>query len=272
MTSTDEAIGFLGLGDLGTPIAENLLASGEALTVWNRTSAKAAMLVTKGARHAATPAAAVQRGGVVFTILWDDASLEETVASPGFLEGLGTGVHVSMTTVTPETSRRLAALHARHGSTLVEAPIFGGSAAAVARQLVVCLAGAPTAKVRVRPLLEKMGAAKIFDFGEEVGGGTTTKLIGNFMIIANFALLEEAFAVLKASGVDPKPTLEMLTTTFLATPGNQRYAGYLLSDKPRPTSGIPEKDIRLFRRFAAAVNQSTPLANEVGARIRAARG
>ena len=57
-----------------------------------------------------------------------------------------------------------------------------------------------------------MGAAKIFDFGDEVGAGTATKLIGNFMIIANFALLEEAFAILKASGVDPKPTLEMLTT------------------------------------------------------------
>lgn len=269
MSNTDESIGFLGLGALGLPIAENLLASGKSLSVWNRTAAKAEALVAKGARHAATPSAAVPRGGVVFTILWDDASLEEIV-SPAFLEALGDGIHVSMTTVTPETSRRVAALHAKHGSTLVEAPIFGIPTAAVARQLVVCLAGPSVAKDRVRPLLEAMGAAKIFDFGD-VGAGTATKLVGNFMIVANFALLEEAFAVLKASGVDPKPTLEMLTTTFLATPGNQRYAGYLLSGVPRPRSGIPEKDIGLFKRFAEASNQPVPLATEVGVRLDASK-
>ena len=91
------------------------------------------------------------------------------------------------------------------------------------------------------------------------------------MIVSSFALLEEAFAVLKASGVDPKPTLEMLTTTMLATPGNQRYAGYLLSGQPRPKSGIPEKDIGLFQRFAAAANEDAPLAKEVGARLAAIR-
>ena len=267
MTHVDDAIGFLGLGALGMPIAENLLASGKTLTVWNRTSGKAEALVAKGARQAATPAAAVPRGGVVLSILWDDASVEETVAHPGFLEALGDGVHVSMTTVTPETSRKLAALHAQHGSSFVEAPIFGIPTAAVARQLVVCLAGPTAAKDRARPLLEAMGAAKVFDFGEAVGAGTATKLIGNYMIIANFALLEEAFAILKASGVDPKPTLEMLTTTFLATPGNQRYAGYLLGGNPRPASGIPAKDIRLFQRFAGDVKQPAPLANEVRARL-----
>jgi 3-hydroxyisobutyrate dehydrogenase-like beta-hydroxyacid dehydrogenase len=270
MSKTDDSIGFLGLGALGRPIAENLLASGKTLAVWNRTAEKAEALVAKGARKAETPAAALSRGGIVLTILWDDASLEETVASPGFLEALGDGIHVSMTTVTPETSRRLAALHAQHGSTLVEAPIFGIPSAAVVRQLVVCLAGPPAAKDRVRPLLEAMGASKVFDFGD-VGAATATKLIGNYLIVANFALLEEAFAILQASGVDPKPTLEMLTTTFLATPGNQRYAGYLLGGAPRPRSGIPQKDIRLLQRFAAAAKQPTPLADQVRERLDAAR-
>ena len=256
----DEAIGFIGLGALGTPIAANLLASGKTVTVFNRTASKADPLVEKGARRAQRPADAVPRGGVVFTILWDDASLEEMVESEGFLDALGDGgVHVSMTTVTPETARKMARRHESRGSVYVEAPIFGVPAAAVARQLLICLAGPEAAKSRVRPLLEAMGAARIFDFGD-VGGGTATKLAGNYLIVSAFGALQEAFAALKQNGIDPKASLEMLTTTIAATPGNQRMAGMLLSGNPLPRNGIPLKDVGLFQRFAQAGHASTPLA------------
>jgi 3-hydroxyisobutyrate dehydrogenase-like beta-hydroxyacid dehydrogenase len=127
------------------------------------------------------PSETIVRGGVVFTILRDDASLEEMVRSPGFLEALGPGgVHVSMTTVTPSAARKMAALHAERGSVYVEAPIFGIPAHAVARTLTFCVAGATSTKERVRPLFEAMGAERIVDFGEEIGVGTATKLVGNF--------------------------------------------------------------------------------------------
>jgi 3-hydroxyisobutyrate dehydrogenase-like beta-hydroxyacid dehydrogenase len=116
-TLSKDQVGFLGLGKLGAPIAHNLVTSGVQLTVWNRTPSKAEPLVHAGAKLAGIPSEAVARGGVVFTILWDDASLEEMVRSPGFLDALGPGgTHVSMTTVTPGTARRMAALHAEHGS------------------------------------------------------------------------------------------------------------------------------------------------------------
>src|ERR1700722_10821458 len=114
--NANESIGFIGVGALGAPIASNLLASGKALTVWNRTASKMEPLVQNGARRASKLTDAIARGGVVFTILWDDASLDEVVRSEGFLDKLGPGgVHVSMTTVTPETARRLATLHEAHG-------------------------------------------------------------------------------------------------------------------------------------------------------------
>jgi 3-hydroxyisobutyrate dehydrogenase-like beta-hydroxyacid dehydrogenase len=260
---TKDQVGFLGLGKLGAPIALNLLTSGVRLAVWNRTPSKAEPLVRAGATLAATPSETIARGGVVFTILWDDASLEQMVQSPGFLEALGPGgVHVSMTTVTPDAARKLAALHAEHGSVYVEAPIFGIPAQAVARTLTVCVAGPGNAKDRVRPLLEAMGAERIVDFGERIGSGTATKLVGNFLIISGFVALQEAFDVLRASGLDPRPTLEMLTTTLVATPGNQRYASALLSGQV-PTSAIPEKDIGLFRRFAEAAHADAPLSEEM---------
>jgi 3-hydroxyisobutyrate dehydrogenase-like beta-hydroxyacid dehydrogenase len=261
---TNESIGFIGLGALGAPIAANLLASGRKLKVWNRTASKAEPLVSNGAEAVRQPADAITRGSVVFTILWDDASLEQVVNGPGFLDALGpNGIHVSMTTITPDAARRVARLHEAHGSAYVEAPIFGIPAAALTRQLIVCLAGPAVAKERVRPLLEAMGGQRIFDFGEAIGAATATKLVGNFMIISAFVAMQESFHVLARSGVDPQPTLEMLTSTLLATPGNQRYAGYLLSGKPMPTSGIPLKDAGLFERFAQSVGAPVVLANAV---------
>lgn len=256
-----EPVAFLGLGALGSPIAANLLAAGVPLTVWNRTAHKADALVASGARRTDSPAAAITRGGVVMSILWDDASLAELV-TPAFLDALGPdGVHVSMTTVTPGAARAAAELHRAHGSAYVEAPIFGIPAQAVARTMIVNLAGPAAAKSRVTPLLEAMGAGRIADFGETIGAGTATKLVGNFMIISAFVAMREAFDVLRASGVDPKPTLELLTTTLLATPGNQRYAATLLSGATAPTSQIPQKDVGLFLKLAAEAGAIAPLAD-----------
>jgi 3-hydroxyisobutyrate dehydrogenase-like beta-hydroxyacid dehydrogenase len=153
-----ETIGFIGLGNLGLPMATNLLNSGYSLTVYNRTASKAASLVAQGARLASRPVDAVTTGGIIVTILWDDTSVESIVMSDGFLEQLGSdGIHVSMSTVSPEMSKKLAAIHTHHGSTYIEAPIFGRPEAAVARKLSIPFAGPKTAKERVRPILKAMG-------------------------------------------------------------------------------------------------------------------
>ncbi|GHO99880.1 hypothetical protein KSF_099280 [Reticulibacter mediterranei] len=85
-----EAIGFIGLGNLGFPMASNLLNAGYGLWVYNRTKSKAGPLVEKGAHLAARPVDAVTRGGMVATIVWDDAALESIVMSDGFFRATGT--------------------------------------------------------------------------------------------------------------------------------------------------------------------------------------
>jgi 3-hydroxyisobutyrate dehydrogenase-like beta-hydroxyacid dehydrogenase len=117
-----------------------------------------------------------------------------------------------------------------------------------------------------------MGGQRIVDFGETIGAATATKLVGNFMIISSFVAMQEAFNVLKQSGVDPRPTLEMLTTTLLATPGNQRMAGNLLSGNQIPTSGIPLKDVGLFQSYAGSARVPVPLANQMHEILEGARG
>src|SRR5450432_2929091 len=159
-----ETIGFIGLGQLGLPIANNLLNAGYSLLVYNRTASKAEALVAQGAHLMTRPVDAVMTGGIVATIVWDDAALESIVMSDGFLEQLGPGgIHLSMSTILPETAKKLAALHAQHGSLYIAAPIFGRPEAAVAHQLWMPFSGPQSAKERVRPLLKAMGGQGIFD-------------------------------------------------------------------------------------------------------------
>ncbi len=257
-----ETIGFIGLGHLGLPLATNLLTAGYALRVYNRTASKADSLVAQGAHLASRPVDAVTSGGIVVTIVWDDVALESVVRSDGFLEQLGpNGIHLSMSTVSPETSKKLAAIHAQHGCAYVEAPIFGRPEAAVAHQLWIPFAGPHSAKERVRPLLQAMGGQGIFDFGEEVGAATLVKLVGNFLIVSAGYSLREALSMAENNGVDPKAVVEMLTHTLFPAPIYQSY-GKRIAEKTAPfsQSAIPLKDVGLFKKTAQQVESPTPIA------------
>jgi 3-hydroxyisobutyrate dehydrogenase-like beta-hydroxyacid dehydrogenase len=259
-----ETIGFIGLGLLGLPIATNLLDAGYSMRVYNRTASKADALVARGADRAARPADAATPGGIVVSIVWDDAALEGIVTSEGFLERLGPGgIHVSMSTVLPETARRLAELHARRGSVYVEAPVFGRPEAAAARKLWIPVAGAPAAKERVKPVLEALGGQRIFDFGEAVGAATAVKLAGNFLIFSAAHSLGEALSMLETSGVDTRAALEMLTTTLFPAPIYQSYGKRIVDKTPAIESDIPLKDVGLFKHTAEQGGSATPIANHL---------
>lgn len=258
-----ENVGFIGLGLLGLPIAANLLQAGYALTVYNRTPEKAEPLVAQGALQVGRPADVVTTGGIVVTLVWDDEALEDVVKSEDFLERLGIGgIHVSMSTVSPDTGRKLADLHARHGSVYVEAPIFGRPEAAAARQLWIPVAGPQEAKERVRPVLEAMGARGIFDFGEGAGAAVLVKLIGNFLIVSAARSMEEALGMAERGGVDPKAAVNMLTSTLFTAPIYQSY-GTMIAEKSAamPPSNIPQKDVGLFLSAAQNAQFPAPLAS-----------
>ena len=261
-----ETIGFIGLGRLGLPMATNLLDAGYALRVYNRTASKAEPLVARGTYLANRPADVVTSGGVVATIVWDDAALESVVMSDGFLERLGPGgVHIAMSTVSPETSKKLAAIHAQHDCAYVEAPIFGGSEAAVARQLWIPFAGPQQAKERVRPLLLEMGGQGIFDFGEQVGAANIVKLVGNFLIISARQTMDEAHVMAEKNGVDPKAVMDMLSdpsSPLLPSPIYQRY-GKRFAKRFVSSHGnsVSLKDVGIFKKTAQQVESPTPIAN-----------
>lgn len=250
---------------MGAPMAANLLAAGYQLTVFNRTAAKAEPLVAKGAHRAARAGDVAHPGGVVVSMLADDASLEALVTGDDALaERLAPdGIHISMTTVSPAITRKLSAFHAAHGSVMVAAPVFGRPNAATSKQLRICVAGAADAKAKVHPILEAMGQG-IFDFGERPEAANVVKLAGNFMIAAAMESIGEALAMVRKSGVDPVATIEMLTSTIFAAPVYQGYGPAIAHRRFTPAGfrlPLGLKDIDLALATAAEAHAPMPLAS-----------
>ena len=152
-------IGFIGLGSMGLPMASNLLTAGHRLKVYNRTASKAESLRARGAEATPSPAEVASAGGVVITMLADDAALESVVIGADTIANrlAPGGIHISMSTIAPATSRKLAKYHAERGSTYVAVPVFGRPDAAAAKRLWICTSGPTDAKQKITPLLEALG-------------------------------------------------------------------------------------------------------------------
>jgi 3-hydroxyisobutyrate dehydrogenase-like beta-hydroxyacid dehydrogenase len=245
-------------------MASSLLKAGYTLVVYNRTLSKAKALTAKGARLAHQPGEAVPKGGIVITMVANDQALEEIVMSRGFLENLGPGgIHLSMSTVSPETSRKLAQLHTQHGSSYLAAPVFGRPEAAAAQKLWICLSGPQIAKGRVQSVLKALGQG-IFDFGEDPGAANIVKLCGNFLILSAMEAMAEALALAEKSGIARSAVTDMLTHTLFSAPIYQIY-GKMIAEKRHTPAGFRQtlglKDLNLVRDVAEHATMPMPFAS-----------
>ncbi|MGL5832062.1 MAG: NAD(P)-dependent oxidoreductase, partial [Waterburya sp.] len=161
-----QPIGFIGLGNMGLPMANNLIDAGYKLKVYNRTAEKAQSLIAKGAELAQTSTDAVTPGGIMITMLPNDHIVEGTVlGDDGILKQLGRdGIHLSMSTLSPATVEKLAQAHQQAGAYYLASPVLGRPDVAQAGKLNICLSGDSAAKEKVQPLLEVLGQ-KVYDFG-----------------------------------------------------------------------------------------------------------
>jgi 3-hydroxyisobutyrate dehydrogenase-like beta-hydroxyacid dehydrogenase len=257
-------VGFIGLGQMGSAMAERLLRAGHEVTVYNRTRAKAKALEAAGAIVAETPRDAC-RGEAVFSMLADDAAVEELVFSDGgVLDSIAAGaVHISSSTISPSLSRRLATAHAEAGGAYVAAPVFGRPDAAAAGKLFVVAAGAPEAVGAVTPLLEAI-SQRVFTVSEQAEAANLVKLSGNFLIAAVIESLGEAMAFVGKGGVDKHQYLEILTSTLFGAPVYKTYGGLIADARFEPAgfaAPLGLKDIRLALAAAEDLRVPLPLAS-----------
>jgi 3-hydroxyisobutyrate dehydrogenase-like beta-hydroxyacid dehydrogenase len=269
-------IAFVGLGNMGSAMAANLLKAGHTLTVFNRTRARADGLKPLGARVAATPGEAAAGAEVAITMLADDHALESVVFGKGrLLDSLPpNAIHISMSTISVVLSRRLVAAHAERKQHFVSAPVFGRPEAAAAAKLFIVAAGPAEQIERCRPLFDAMGQ-KAFLAGDDASGANLMKLAGNFLITAVIEGLAESFALVRKAGLDVNLFHEILTSSLFNAPIYKTYGALINSQKFEPAGfklPLGLKDNRLLLAAAEENAVAMPMASLIRDRFLAALG
>jgi 3-hydroxyisobutyrate dehydrogenase-like beta-hydroxyacid dehydrogenase len=258
-------VGFVGLGNMGSGMARNLIKAGHDLTVYNRTRSRADELRSAGAKVAETPGQAASGTEAVITMLADDQALEEVVFGPGkLLESLPSGsIHISASTISVQLSRRLAAAHQEQKQHYLAAPVFGRPEAAAAAKLFIVAAGRQQQIERCQPLFDALGQ-KTFIAGDDPPMANVVKLAGNFLITTIIEGLAESFALARKSKVDPGQMLEILTGSLFPAPIYKNYGAMVAHEKFEPVGfklKLGAKDNRLVLAAAEEAGVPMPIAS-----------
>jgi 3-hydroxyisobutyrate dehydrogenase-like beta-hydroxyacid dehydrogenase len=257
-------IGFIGLGNLGTPIAENILHQRQQLFVHNRTTSKAKALVDKGAIVCGSIRELASTCDIVLSMVSDDAALNHvTRGNEGIAENLKTGgAHVCMSTILPATASQLAEIHKQRKNHYVAAPVMGRPEAARAGKLNFLVAGEKSMVETIRPLLHDAGGAGVWDFGDDPAKANVAKLCSNFLIVSAIESMAEGINLAKKSGLDATVWMNALTQSLFAAPIYINYGNILLKEVYQPagfTLKLGLKDVNLIMEQAREAKAKMPV-------------
>ena len=258
-------IGFIGLGNLGLPIAENLLQQHAGMFVYNRTGSKTKPLEEKGAKACHSIKELALACDVVFTIVSNDAAITGiTEGENGIAANLKQGgIHVSMSTILPSTSEALFAYHQQYNNNYIACPVAGRPEAARARKLNFMVSGANEIINSIKPLLNDAGAAGIWEYGDKPGSSNVAKLCTNYMIAAALQSMSEGISLAQKSGIDEKQWMQMITSTLFNCGIYINYGNIVLNKAFQPAAFSLElglKDATLIKQQADATGANMPLA------------
>ena len=210
-TTVRQRLGFIGLGDMGLPMAENLLKAGFATTVFDVRQERTALLTAQGALAATSPADVAARSDIIVVCLPDGDTVQQVVAGKdGILEACREGqVLIDTTTNYPPDSRKLSHMLGTAGVGMLDAPVSGGPEGAAAGTLSIMVGGETRTYERCLPVLETIGG-RITLMGEAVGAGGYAKLANQIMVYLNLASVVEALAYAERMGLDLEKLLPAL--------------------------------------------------------------
>lgn len=254
-----DALGFIGLGNMGLPMARRLLRSGHAVTVHDIRAEAAATLAAEGAAVAASPAEVAESSDVVFLSLpMPDLVRDVALGRDGVAQGERAKIMVDLSTTGPRAAAAIAVELAKKNIIGLDAPVSGGVSGAVKGTLAVMAAGPKEPFERVKPVLDVFG--RVFYIGERAGMGQSMKLINNLLSATALAATSEAVVLGAKAGLDPDVMIEVINS------GSGRNSASL--DKfprnilPRTfdagfTVGLINKDLKLC--FEEAETLQVPL-------------
>ncbi|MDB5111002.1 MAG: 6-phosphogluconate dehydrogenase [Mucilaginibacter sp.] len=267
----EKKIGFIGLGNMGLNMAKSLIIAGYNLQVYNRTLSKADELDNGSIIKCKTPAEAATGVSTIITMLSEDEIVKEATAGEnGLLQTLPKyAVHISMSSISPETAVYLADLHHSAGNYYLAAPVFGRPEAAAAKKLWICVSGEQKAKEMAHPILEAMGQG-IIDFGENAGGANVVKIAGNFMIMASMEMMAEAYTLAEKNGLDRAKVADFFSSTLFNAPIFQNYGKMIANKQYQPVgfkAKLGYKDARLAFKLSQQCETPMPFASIVHNRL-----
>ena len=254
--------GFIGLGTMGAPMARNILAKGHQLIVCDVVPAAVAALVAAGARAAKTPREVAEGADFIITMLPDSPDVERVATGPdGILAGLRAGsVYIDMSTIDPETTRRIGALVKAKGAEMIDSPVGKTADAAVAGTLTLMVGGPAEVIARCRPLLDCMGT-DFFHCGE-LGAGQTMKLLNNLLAQAIGSASTEALV----AGVKAGLTLDLMLSVLRTTMAWNNSLAIAMPTKALAGDFAPgfmlklaQKDCRLAVRMVDSLGVTAPV-------------
>ena len=247
-------VGFVGLGQMGGPMTDNLLKKGHKVVVYDIDKAKVDRFVGLGAQAGTGPADVARRAGTLISMVDTTAQAEEVIAGPGgFIETAQAGdVVISMGTIDPMALRKIQPRLAAKGIALIDSPVTGMEKGAIEGALKAYVGGDPAALEQVRPVLQSM-TSEITHMGE-LGNGIAMKLVNNMLFQVNRVLIIEALALGAKAGLDPAQMVEIIGKTTGNSVGFQYAAPKILA---RQFEGIrmdiTYKDVELQATLAKSL-------------------
>ncbi|KAF3961862.1 hypothetical protein CMV_013561 [Castanea mollissima] len=255
-------IGFLGLGIMGSPMAQNLIKAGCDVTVWNRTKIKCDPLISLGAKYKSSPQEVAASCDVTFAMLANpESALEVACGEHGAASGMSSGKgYVDVSTVDGATSKLISGRINATGASFLEAPVSGSKKPAEDGQLIFLTAGDKSLYELVAPLLDIMGKSRFF-LGD-VGNGAAMKLVVNMIMGSMMASFSEGLLLSEKVGLDPSVLVEVVSQGAISSP-MYSTKGPSMIQSTYPTA-FPlkhqQKDLRLALGLAESVSQPTPIA------------
>jgi len=214
---SQSAVGVIGLGIMGEPIARNLLRAGYPLSVYTRSRSKAAQLLSQGARWMDSPAMLAREVDIVISIVSDSPDVEQIyLGANGVCEGLRAGsLCIDISTVSPEVTVAVAAEVERRGGAFIDAPVSGGKTGAEAGTLSIMVGGKQEDVRRAQPLFDVLGKSTVHC--GPTGHGQLAKLCNQILCGLNLLGVSEAVILAKRAGLDPQ---KMLTAVSAGAAGS----------------------------------------------------
>jgi 2-hydroxy-3-oxopropionate reductase len=263
-------IGFIGLGNMGGPMAANLLKAGYELTVYDIVDEKMQALVSQGATAAASCAEVAEKTGVVVSIVPDSPDVEAVVLGDGgVLEGARDGMMlVEMSTIAPGVGRRVAVELEEKGVSMIDCPVSGGPQGAEAGTLSIMCGGPAKTFETCRPLLEVLGE-RIVHFGDS-GTGYMAKLCNQVACVITIQAVSETLSLAAKAGMDVRKVWEVVGSGLAASRIMELHGPKMLARDWGPgfTLRLQEKDLRLVQAAADELEMPLPATGIVHQLIR----